>query len=473
MTPPCRKAYGSGCALVARATAAAALLLSLLLLPCAAADATMPAFHAPPIAPLSFQPAPGVGRGSGAEGSAAAADALAPWRLDGHATFQGDFLRLTADAQSQSGRALARRPAGDFDGASHWRADWTFRISGSGYSLTADGMALWYTSQPLTVGNIFGAGDRYRGLGVFIDTYDNAPGSSGHGYPWITAALNDGTYQLVHDAKGYRTALHPSVGCAAQVRQQGVTNKLVTLRLIYSANERRLRVYYTTGNYPGDYVSKASFEWTHCFVLNDVEIPPGYFWGMSASTGDLTDNHDVFMLRVHANYPPGHGSPGRTESQGEQQQQQQQQREGGLETPPGAVGADAAARDSTPAAAAGDDAPAEPRAQQENAANDQNGLEGATASGGNSGIGTGDGAERDNQPVGAGDDAQQPNGDDGAQGTQRRLDTDTLQRQPPVAPAAPVQCEKPQMSVSGAPSDRLLLQSTTVSVNAPDPAFSL
>ena len=33
-------------------------------------------------------------------------------------------------------------------------------------------------------------------------------------------------------------------------------------------------------------------------TVQDVDLPPGYFLGFSASTGDLSDNHDIYSVRV-------------------------------------------------------------------------------------------------------------------------------------------------------------------------------
>jgi len=39
-------------------------------------------------------------------------------------------------------------------------------------------------------------------------------------------------------------------------------------------------------------------DWTPCFTEKNVVLPSGYFFGASASTGDLADNHDIFAIRL-------------------------------------------------------------------------------------------------------------------------------------------------------------------------------
>ncbi|KAI9578916.1 hypothetical protein GQX74_014927 [Glossina fuscipes] len=40
-------------------------------------------------------------------------------------------------------------------------------------------------------------------------------------------------------------------------------------------------------------------EWKNCFVVNNVELPMGYFFGLSATTDDLSDTHDIFSFKFY------------------------------------------------------------------------------------------------------------------------------------------------------------------------------
>lgn len=35
-----------------------------------------------------------------------------------------------------------------------------------------------------------------------------------------------------------------------------------------------------------------------CFTVSGVKLPVGYFVGVSAATGDLSDNHDIISLKM-------------------------------------------------------------------------------------------------------------------------------------------------------------------------------
>jgi len=46
------------------------------------------------------------------------------------------------------------------------------------------------------------------------------------------------------------------------------------------------------------YTSVPHGEWEECFVVRRVKLGRGYHFGLSAATGDLADNHDIYALRV-------------------------------------------------------------------------------------------------------------------------------------------------------------------------------
>ena len=39
--------------------------------------------------------------------------------------------------------------------------------------------------------------------------------------------------------------------------------------------------------------------WKSCFSVDGVHLPTGYYFGVSAATGDLSDNHDVTGLKTY------------------------------------------------------------------------------------------------------------------------------------------------------------------------------
>lgn len=39
--------------------------------------------------------------------------------------------------------------------------------------------------------------------------------------------------------------------------------------------------------------------WKQCLSVSGVHLPTGYYFGISAATGDLSDNHDVIGIRFY------------------------------------------------------------------------------------------------------------------------------------------------------------------------------
>jgi len=56
--------------------------------------------------------------------------------------------------------------------------------------------AFWYTEKRLEEGPVFGSADRWNGLGIFFDSFDN---DGLHNNPYISVMLNDGTKSYDHD----------------------------------------------------------------------------------------------------------------------------------------------------------------------------------------------------------------------------------------------------------------------------------
>lgn len=39
--------------------------------------------------------------------------------------------------------------------------------------------------------------------------------------------------------------------------------------------------------------------WKLCFSVPGITLPTGYFFGASAATGDLSDNHDILTMKMY------------------------------------------------------------------------------------------------------------------------------------------------------------------------------
>ena len=62
---------------------------------------------------------------------------------------------------------------------------------------------------------------------------------------------------------------------------------------------------------------KREDEWTHCFEVPDVKLPSMTYLGLTAETGELSDNFDIIRLETRNLYATGSNTPpsGKTTNQ--------------------------------------------------------------------------------------------------------------------------------------------------------------
>ncbi|CAJ0929971.1 unnamed protein product [Ranitomeya imitator] len=101
-------------------------------------------------------------------------------------------------------------------------------------------------------------------------------------FPYVSAMVSNGSLSYDHTRDGRPTELG---GCTAMVRNLNHDTFLV-IRYV----KRRLTIMI-------DIDGKQ--EWRDCLDVPGVRLPRGYYFGASAATGDLTDNHDIISLKVY------------------------------------------------------------------------------------------------------------------------------------------------------------------------------
>ncbi|XP_014681535.1 PREDICTED: protein ERGIC-53-like [Priapulus caudatus] len=207
------------------------------------------------------------------------------WGHGGHAIASEDQVRITPSIRSQKGYMWTNTP---FQ-ADHWEIEVTIRINGRG-RIGADGMAIWFTEQKGVEGPVFGNNDQWRGLGVFMDSFDN---DGQHNNPYVLAMINDGTKTYDHHSDGFSQQLG---GCLRDFRNKPFPTKL---KVTYYKNT--LVVLYHNGltNKPDDYEL--------CLRADNVQLPTSGHFGVSAATGGLADDHDVLSFLTFTLIPPNEG----------------------------------------------------------------------------------------------------------------------------------------------------------------------
>lgn len=210
------------------------------------------------------------------------------WDYGGHTIIDTNrYVRLTQDRPGESGWLWSRAPLE----AQNFEITVEFSIDGASSTHHGDGMALWLTSERAELGPVFGSRNNWNGLGIFFDTFANTP----HKYifPRIMVMENDGTlqYDVSHDGDGQELE-----SCTMQLRRVPV--------------ETRLRLTYIRDLYLE--LAIQNHEWNHwstCFLVPNVTLPHEPYLGLSASTGDVTDFHDIVSISTNGIVYSGSSSP--------------------------------------------------------------------------------------------------------------------------------------------------------------------
>ncbi|XP_076820531.1 protein ERGIC-53-like isoform X1 [Clavelina lepadiformis] len=202
------------------------------------------------------------------------------WNTSGDAVPSHDSVRVVPSLRGKKGAVWSKYPFTH----NAWQLDVSFRILGRG-KVGADGLAVWFVETPSHGGPVFGSMDMWKGMGLFFDSFDN---DGKRNNPYVTLIVNDGTMSYSHSTDGYE---QKNGGCLRDFRNRPYPTKA---RIIYWNN--RLQVLIDSG-----FTKEEDFE--ECTTVDNVKLPqPGYF-GVSAATGGLADDHDVHKFLVWSLYP--------------------------------------------------------------------------------------------------------------------------------------------------------------------------
>jgi len=130
------------------------------------------------------------------------------------------------------------------------------------------------------LGNI----DRWTGLGIIIDTFDN---DGRRDNPQIYGVYNDRSFAFNPVSDGKENVLGI---CQANVRQIAANPETKFVKLLVRLKDKTLFVAYDNSG-----IASTAPGWTDCFTAQ-VPIedqPTGYYLGLTAETGGLSDFHDI------------------------------------------------------------------------------------------------------------------------------------------------------------------------------------
>lgn len=208
------------------------------------------------------------------------------WDITGNTIIQNnEYIRLTSDSQHQVGNIFNKFPIQ----AESFEMELTFHIhSKSKKELVGDGFAIWFLNEKSEIGDVFGARNFFKGLGIMVDTYKN--GKKGH-FPYVNLMLGDGNTEYKKSTDGYETRL---AGCNAR----NVLNP--------SNGYSKARIVYIKDGYLSlDFNFNGLDEnWTNCVTLTNIHLPLVKYLGFTAETGDLSENVDIIENKIFALYNP-------------------------------------------------------------------------------------------------------------------------------------------------------------------------
>nr|XP_004672906.2 protein ERGIC-53-like [Jaculus jaculus] len=194
------------------------------------------------------------------------------WSLHGDAIPGLEEVQLVPSMRNRRGAVWSKVPV-PFPA---WEVEVQMRVTGPGRR-GAQGMAVWYTRNSGRVGPVLEGPASWDGVGIFF----NSSAQDGQNSPVVRVLASNG-----HDSQepfGDRSSQLLG-SCHWDFRNRPYPFRA---RIIYWG--QRLRVFLSDGLTPSD-------PDTLCIDVGPLILAPGGFFGVSAATSSLADNHDVLSF---------------------------------------------------------------------------------------------------------------------------------------------------------------------------------
>jgi mannose-binding lectin 2 len=207
------------------------------------------------------------------------------WRSSGTAEVMKNFVRLTPDRQSKRGSLWMKQKLASPNIVTTVK----FRISGQGKNFYGDGVGVWFTDSAFwSEGDLHGGQANFKGVAIIFDTFKNTESLSNHRD--VTVLVNDGQKSIElmkEDVQGCNT--NPAARYhneRADFQATDASRALITIQ----GNKLSIQV-----------DARNNGEWQEC--VDQYEIPElavdwltNSYMGITASTGQLGDNHDIISV---------------------------------------------------------------------------------------------------------------------------------------------------------------------------------
>jgi mannose-binding lectin 1 len=203
------------------------------------------------------------------------------WDMGGDAVATNEMIRLTPQRASRFGWAWnAQRNDNPW-----WEVRMQF-YARSRQNPGADGLAFWYVQDPYKgkqPGPLMGMPADFKGIGVIFDSYDNDHMRDNPATVVITNLKGDkNVWNMDNDLLD-----QAAFRCLFEHRNTA-TGDPVEMVLQYYQKKLTLRL---------RTMLRSSTE-TLCGEIHDLDLPMDWSFGVTATTGALSDNHDIISIEV-------------------------------------------------------------------------------------------------------------------------------------------------------------------------------
>ena len=194
--------------------------------------------------------------------------------------FTQSGVRLTPDMQSRRGWLWSKEMiSGSFE------VDVEFKMHGENKGLAGDGMAFWMVEDKYENGEALGFKTAWNGIGVILDTYNNGKNNDIFRPHYVQAVYNDRSKYYNKNTDGVEMTIG---GCSKPLRNM---DKATRMRVTYIENQK-IQLFMN---------KDAWADWELCFEkdLSTMKMPKELYFGFTAETGGLTDNHDIVAINTN------------------------------------------------------------------------------------------------------------------------------------------------------------------------------
>ncbi|EDR26167.1 vesicular integral-membrane protein VIP36 precursor, putative [Entamoeba dispar SAW760] len=196
------------------------------------------------------------------------------WKKIGKTNVINDtIIELTPDTQSVSGLIVSRKriPIKSF------KMEITLQMTSNKEGKHADGIALWFTQSPLKTGKAFGASNKWKGISVIFDTFQNGKME----VPTAQMIMNFNNKEYKGETDGIDIM---SKSCYfGSYRGNPFT---VYFEYNHDTHEINLDL------------QQQGKEKVNCFKGAVFKMDIGQYFGISASNGDLSDSHRLISVKM-------------------------------------------------------------------------------------------------------------------------------------------------------------------------------